>query len=45
MALQAAVENAIQEHARNGVSIYVLRDGKIVELSAEGIKASSTTNL
>jgi hypothetical protein len=45
MALKAAVENAIQEHARNGFSIYVMRDGKIVEVSAEEIRARSKNQL
>ena len=43
MALKAAVEHAIQEHARNGFPIYVLRDGEVVEISAEEIRARSTT--
>lgn len=43
MAFKAAVENAIEEHARNGFSIYVVRDGKIVEVSAEEIRARAKT--
>jgi hypothetical protein len=39
MALQAAVENLIEEHARDGRSIFVWRDGKVVEISAEELRA------
>jgi hypothetical protein len=35
MALNAAVEKAMEEHAREGFPMYVLRDEKIVELSPE----------
>jgi hypothetical protein len=35
MALKAAVEEAIKEHAREGRSIYIWRDGKVVEIPAE----------
>jgi hypothetical protein len=35
MALNAAVEKAMEEHAREGFPMYVLRDEKIVGLSPE----------
>ncbi len=35
MALKAAVEEVIIEHARQGLPIYIWRDGKVVELSPE----------
>ena len=38
MALNAAVERVREEHAREGLPIYVLRDGKIVEVSAEELR-------
>ena len=33
IAFRAAVEKVMEEHARDGLPIYVLRDGKIVEVS------------
>jgi hypothetical protein len=41
MALRAAVEKVIVEHARQGLPIYIWRDGKIVELSPEELRAES----
>jgi hypothetical protein len=38
MALKAAVEEAMEDHARDGVSVYVMRDGKIVEIPAEELR-------
>jgi hypothetical protein len=38
MALNAAVEKVWEEHAREGLPIYVLRDGKIVEVSPEELR-------
>jgi hypothetical protein len=38
MALEAAVEKVWEEHARNGLPIYVLRDGKIVEVPPEELR-------
>jgi len=32
MALKAAVEKVIVDHARRGLPIYVWRDGKVVEI-------------
>lgn len=41
MALKAAVEKAIVEHARQGRPMYILRDGEIVERSPEELRAES----
>jgi hypothetical protein len=38
MALKAAVENAIEEHARDGFPIYIWRDGKVVVISVEELR-------
>ena len=35
MALKAAVEKVIVEHARQGLPIYIWREGKVVEMSLE----------
>jgi hypothetical protein len=39
MALKAAVENLIEEHAREGRSIYIWQDGEVVEISAEELRS------
>ncbi len=41
MALKAAVEKLIVEHARRGLPIYIWRDGKVVEVSPEELRAES----
>jgi hypothetical protein len=41
MALKAAVEKVIVEHARQGLPIYVLRHGRVVEVSPEELRAES----
>jgi hypothetical protein len=41
MALKAAVEEVIVEHARQGLPIFIWRDGKIVELSPEELRAEA----
>jgi hypothetical protein len=41
MALKAAVEEVIVEHARQGLPIYIWRVGKIVELSPEELRAEA----
>jgi hypothetical protein len=41
MALKAAVERVIVEHARQGLPIYVWRDGKVVEVPPEELRAES----
>jgi hypothetical protein len=38
MALKAAVEKAIEEHARGGFPIYIWRDGKVVVVSVEELR-------
>ena len=38
IAFRAAVEKVMEEHARNGLPIYVLRDGKIVEVPPEELR-------
>jgi hypothetical protein len=44
MALRAAVEQAIDEHARQGVPMYVWRDGKVFELSPDELRNISAHN-
>lgn len=44
MALKAAVEKAMEEHAREGFPVYIWRDGKIVEISAEELKTRYPRN-
>ena len=41
MALKAAVEEVIIEHARQGLLIYIWREGKVVELSPEELRVES----
>jgi len=41
MALKAAVEKAIVEHARLGLPMYIWRDGKVVELSPEELRVEA----
>jgi hypothetical protein len=43
MALKAAVEKVIVEHARQGLPIYIWRDGKVVEMSQEELRERSAT--
>lgn len=38
MALKGAVEKVWEDHAREGLPIYILRDGKIVEVSPEELR-------
>ena len=38
MALKAAVEKVMEEHAREGLPIYIWRDGKVVEVSPEELR-------
>jgi hypothetical protein len=38
MALKAAVDRVMEEHAREGFPVYVLRDDKIIEISAEELR-------
>ncbi len=39
MALKEAVDEAIEEHIRKGLPIYVWRDGKVTEVSAAELRA------
>jgi DUF971 family protein len=39
LALRAAVKEAIAEHAREGVPVYVWADGRVVKLPAEKLRA------
>ena len=41
MALKAAVQKVIVEHARQGLPIYIWRDGRVVELSSEQLRTES----
>jgi hypothetical protein len=41
LAFKAAVEEVIVEHARQGRPIYIWREGKVVELSPEELRAES----
>jgi hypothetical protein len=41
MALKAAVEKVIDEHARDGLPIYIWRDGRVVEMSLEELRERS----
>jgi len=41
IALKAAVEKVIVEHARRGLPIYIWRDGRIVEVPLEELRAES----
>ncbi len=40
-ALKTAVEKVIVEHARKGMPIYVWRDGKVVEIPPDELRAQS----
>jgi hypothetical protein len=41
MAMRAAVEKVIEEHAREGLPLYIWRDGKVVAVPAEELRARS----
>jgi len=38
IALREAVKGVIEEHARLGLPLYILRDGKVVAVSAQEIR-------
>jgi hypothetical protein len=42
MALKAAIEKVIVEHARQGLPIYIWRDGRVVEVPPEELRAQAT---
>lgn len=41
MALKAAVEEVIVEHARKGLPIYIWRDGKVVVVRPDELRAQA----
>lgn len=41
MALKVAVEKVIVEHARQGLPVYIWRDGAVVKLSPEQLQAEA----
>jgi hypothetical protein len=41
IALKAAVEKVIVEHARQHLPIYIWRDGKVAEISSEELRPES----
>lgn len=41
MAMEAAVEKVIEEHAREGLPLYIWRDGKVVAVPAEELRTHS----
>ena len=41
MALEAAVEKVIEEHVREGLPLYIWRDGKVVAVPAEELRRRS----
>ena len=41
MALRAAVEKLIVEHARTGAPLYIWRDGKVIAMPAEEVRAEA----
>ena len=38
MALKAAVEKVVESHVREGRPLYIWRDGKVVEVSAQELR-------
>ena len=42
MALKTAVERVIAEHAHQGLPIYIWRDGRVVEVPADELRAQAT---
>ncbi|HLY61362.1 MAG TPA: hypothetical protein VKV95_11485 [Terriglobia bacterium] len=42
MAMKDAVEKVIDDHIRSGRPIHIWRDGKVVEVSAEELRAQRT---
>jgi hypothetical protein len=41
MAMKQAVEEVIIDRARRGLSIHIMRDGKIIELSGKELQAEA----
>jgi hypothetical protein len=44
MAFKEAVEEVIDEHARLGLPLHILRDGKVVSLSAQDVRHHSAVH-
>lgn len=42
MAMKAAFEKVVEEHIRSGRPIHIWRDGKVVAVSAQELKAQSS---
>jgi len=38
MALKAAVEKVVESHVREGRPLYIWRDGKVIEVSAQELR-------
>jgi hypothetical protein len=43
LAMKAALEKVIEEHAREGLPLYTLRNGKVVAVPAEELRVRSRT--
>ena len=41
LAMKAAMEEVIEEHAREGLPLYIWRDGKVVAVPAEEFRKKS----
>jgi len=41
VALKAAVKKAIEEHTQEGLPIYIWRDGRVVEVPPDELRAQS----
>jgi hypothetical protein len=41
LAMKAAMENVIEEHAREGLPVYIWRDGKVVAVPAEELRKAT----
>ena len=41
LAMKAAIEKVIEEHAREGLPLYIWRDGKVVAVPAEELRPRS----
>ena len=44
MALKAASEIVIEEHAREGLPLYILREGQVVAVPAQEFRKKSRSN-
>jgi hypothetical protein len=42
LALKAAFEKVVEEHAREGLPVYIWRDGKVVAVPAEELRNGSS---